>query len=71
MEADVPIPRPFTKTSRFVSGETMVVDGAAWMWKPPIAPREAIAALSRNVESKSRAVGQAGNLAKTPGKSKL
>jgi hypothetical protein len=44
---------------RFVTGETFVVDGANWMWKPPVAPREAIANLSRGVESKSRAVGLA------------
>mmetsp|Transcript_27681 Transcript_27681/g.71227 ORF Transcript_27681/g.71227 Transcript_27681/m.71227 type:complete len:300 (-) Transcript_27681:168-1067(-) len=55
---------------KFVSGETMVVDGAAWMWKPPIVPREAIAALSRKVESTSRAVGQAG-ASRQDGRSKL
>ena len=49
---------------RFVTGETFVVDGANWMWKPPVAPREAIAQLSRGVESKSRSVGLAGRQSK-------
>lgn len=41
----------------FVSGHTLVVDGGEWMYRPPLAPREAVAQLSRGVESKSRAVG--------------
>ena len=40
---------------RFVTGETLVVDGAAWMWKPNPIPREMISKASRGVEKKSRA----------------
>jgi 2,4-dienoyl-CoA reductase [(3E)-enoyl-CoA-producing], peroxisomal len=45
---------------RYVSGETLVVDGAAWVWRPPVVSRGAVAKLSRAVEGKSRAVGVAG-----------
>mmetsp|Transcript_23209 Transcript_23209/g.64450 ORF Transcript_23209/g.64450 Transcript_23209/m.64450 type:complete len:293 (+) Transcript_23209:117-995(+) len=48
-----------SSAGKFISGETLVVDGAAWMWKPPVAPREVITQLSRGVESKSRGVGTA------------
>lgn len=44
---------------RYVSGETLVVDGAAWVWRPPVVERSAVAKLSRAVEGKSRAVGVA------------
>ena len=44
---------------RFITGDTLVVDGAAWMWKPQLVPREAVSKVSRGVESKSRAVGTA------------
>lgn len=44
---------------RFISGETLVVDGAAWLHKPQLVPREMVSMLSRKVESKSRAVGVA------------
>lgn len=44
----------------YVSGETLVVDGASWLHRPPLVPRGAVSALSRKVESKSRAVGVAG-----------
>ncbi len=40
----------------YVSGDTIVVDGAAWLWSPPAAPREQIARLSREVEDKSRSL---------------
>lgn len=42
---------------RFCSGDTFIVDGANWVWKPPVAPREAVSKLSRGVEKKSRGVG--------------
>ena len=41
----------------YVTGETVVVDGGQWLWKPPIAPREMVLQMSRGVESKSRGVG--------------
>ena len=40
-------------------GETLVVDGAAWMWKPSAVPREMVADLARSIESKSRSSGGA------------
>lgn len=43
----------------FVTGETVVVDGGQWMWKPPMLPREMVEQVSRGVEAKSRAVGAA------------
>lgn len=49
-----------SSAGRYVSGETLVVDGAAWVWRPPVVERSAVAMLSRAVEGKSRAVGVAG-----------
>ncbi|KAG2454386.1 hypothetical protein HYH02_001409 [Chlamydomonas schloesseri] len=43
----------------FVSGDTLVVDGANWMWKPQLVERGQVSKASRNVEGKSRAVGTA------------
>jgi peroxisomal 2,4-dienoyl-CoA reductase len=40
----------------FVSGDTLVVDGAEWLFKPPMVPRELVSELSRKVEAKSRAL---------------
>jgi peroxisomal 2,4-dienoyl-CoA reductase len=40
----------------YVSGTTLVVDGAEWLYKPPMVPREMVAELSRKVEAKSRAL---------------
>ena len=39
-----------------IRGETIVVDGGAWLWKPPSLPREMVAESSRSIEKKSRAV---------------
>jgi peroxisomal 2,4-dienoyl-CoA reductase len=41
----------------FVSGETLVVDGGAWLAKPQMVPRAAVSSASRAVEGASRAVG--------------
>jgi len=38
----------------YVTGDTLVVDGAQWLYKPPMVPREMVAELSRSVEKKSR-----------------
>lgn len=38
----------------YVSGETLVVDGAEWLYKPPMVPKEMVSELSRKVEAKSR-----------------
>ena len=40
----------------YVSGDTLVVDGAEWLYKPPMVPKEMVAELSRKVEAKSRAL---------------
>ena len=40
----------------YVSGDVLVVDGAEWLYKPPMVPRELVAELSRKVEAKSRAL---------------
>ena len=70
--AEIPLGRMGTKTdiayaciflaspaAAFVSGDTLVVDGAAWIYRTPVAPRTAIGALARKVEGTSRAVGLA------------
>lgn len=43
----------------FVSGHTLVVDGANWMWKPQLVQRAMVSKASRGVEGQSRAVGVA------------
>lgn len=45
--------------SRFTSGDTLVVDGAAWLWRPPAVPRSVVAEVSRRVEAGSRAMTKA------------
>jgi len=39
-----------------VSGDVLVVDGAEWLYKPPMVPKEMVSELSRKVEAKSRAL---------------
>ena len=39
----------------YVTGDILVVDGAQWLYKTPMVPREMVAELSRKVEKKSRA----------------
>ena len=48
--------------ARFISGDTLVVDGAAWLWKPPILAPADVSRVSRNVEGASRGVGVASKL---------
>ncbi len=38
----------------YITGDTLVVDGGHWLYKPPMVPRDMVAELSRNVEKKSR-----------------
>jgi peroxisomal 2,4-dienoyl-CoA reductase len=35
----------------FISGDVLVVDGAHWLFKPPIVPHEVVSELSRKMES--------------------
>ena len=41
------------------AGDTLVVDGAAGMWREPAVPRKMVSKASRGVEAKSRALGVA------------
>jgi peroxisomal 2,4-dienoyl-CoA reductase len=45
----------------YITGDTLVVDGAQWMYKPPAVPRDMVAELSRSVEKKSRDMRPTGN----------
>lgn len=45
----------------YVTGDTLVVDGGQWLYKPPMIPREMVAELSRSVEKKSRDMRPGGN----------
>ena len=46
-------------TSPPASGDTLVVDGGAWLWRPPAVPRGAVSRASRGAEAASRATGLA------------
>ncbi|KAG1676064.1 hypothetical protein FOA52_014929 [Chlamydomonas sp. UWO 241] len=54
----------------FVTGDTLVVDGANWMWRPQVVPRNAVSKVSRGVEASSRAIGTAAS-SSTAARSKL
>jgi peroxisomal 2,4-dienoyl-CoA reductase len=43
--------------AKYVSGATLVVDGAASLWRTQPVPRESVTRMSRGVEATSRAVG--------------
>jgi peroxisomal 2,4-dienoyl-CoA reductase len=42
----------------FISGDVLVVDGAHWLFKPPIVPWEVVSELSRKMESNTRRSSQ-------------
>jgi len=42
------------RSGGFITGETLVVDGGEWMYRPPMIPREMVEEMSRGVEKKSR-----------------
>lgn len=42
---------------RWVSGQTVVVDGGALVWRPPWAKKEEVRAFAKAVETKSRKEG--------------
>ncbi|CAM9657145.1 unnamed protein product [Discosporangium mesarthrocarpum] len=46
-----------SEAAAYISGSTLVVDGAEWLYKSPALPPEAISEMSRAVEKKSRAIG--------------
>lgn len=41
-------------TAKYVTGDTLVVDGGQWLYKAPMVPKTLVAELSRNVEARSR-----------------
>jgi len=41
----------------YITGDALVVDGANWLYRPPLAPRKAIREVSRGIEKKSRETG--------------
>mmetsp|Transcript_13544 Transcript_13544/g.27990 ORF Transcript_13544/g.27990 Transcript_13544/m.27990 type:complete len:298 (+) Transcript_13544:83-976(+) len=45
----------FLATSKYTTGETLIVDGGEWLYKPPMVPKDMVSMLSRKVESRSRA----------------
>ena len=56
---------------RFVTGHVLVVDGAQWMYRRPLIPREAVGAAARAVEQKSRKIGVAAHSVTNPARSKM
>ena len=44
----------YLSTAKYVTGDTLIVDGGEWLYKPPLVPRDMVASLSRKVEAKSR-----------------
>lgn len=64
-KADIALAAVFLCSSAggFITGETLVVDGGHWLFKPQMLPRDMVAAMSRGIEDKSRAMA--------PTKSKL
>lgn len=56
----LPLHLPLLRSCRrFISGETLVVDGAAWLHRPQLVPRQMVSKVSRSVEGKSRKIGTA------------
>jgi 2,4-dienoyl-CoA reductase [(3E)-enoyl-CoA-producing], peroxisomal len=41
-------------TAQYVTGDTLVVDGGQWLYRPPMIPKELVSELSRQVEQTSR-----------------
>lgn len=46
-----------SEAGSWISGETLVVDGGHWLFKPAALSRKQVVAASRSVEKKSRAIG--------------
>jgi len=40
--------------AKFITGDTLIVDGANWLYKPQLIPREMVAKTSKSLEKKSR-----------------
>ena len=50
---------PLPPGGRYITGDTLVVDGGNWLYKPSPIPREMVSMIAKGVESKSRAIGGA------------
>ncbi len=42
----------------YISGDVLVVDGAQWLFKPPIVPREMVSDFSRKMEDRMSRTSQ-------------
>eukprot|EP00752_Nemacystus_decipiens_P003411 g3157.t1 len=51
-----------SSAAAYVSGDTLVVDGAEWLYKEPLLAPEAVSRMSRAVEKRSRAMGPSSRL---------
>ncbi|CAM9558149.1 unnamed protein product [Laminaria digitata] len=51
-----------SSAAAYVSGDTLVVDGAEWLYKKPLLAPEAVTRMSRAVEKRSRAMGPSSKL---------
>jgi peroxisomal 2,4-dienoyl-CoA reductase len=45
----------FLASSKYITGDVLIVDGGEWLYKRPLVPKEMVSELSRMVEKKSRA----------------
>ena len=54
-----------SRAGRYVTGDTLVVDGGHWLWKPPAVPRDKVVQASKGVEASSRATGVPGAKARS------
>lgn len=45
----------YLSSAKYVSGDVLIVDGAEWLYKPPMVPKDLVVEMSRRVEQKSRA----------------
>jgi len=45
----------FLSSSKYITGDVLIVDGGEWLYKRPMVPKEMVAELSRMVEKTSRA----------------
>lgn len=45
----------FLCTAKYITGDTIIVDGGEWLDKTPMVPKDVVSELSRSVEATSRA----------------
>ncbi|KAL3920876.1 MAG: hypothetical protein SGILL_003041 [Bacillariaceae sp.] len=44
----------FLASAKYVTGDTLIVDGGEYLYRPPLVPKDMVAMLSRKVEATSR-----------------